>query len=225
MAPGPDAAAPPVAATAPVVPETTNALTAQIERASETARTLLAAADIIVTDVSDGIAAPVVADQPLVRNAAFVSAQRLAAGAPAANPAFAPGTAIAVLPSVEAPKDDLIALVALSNAQPGSSSSASISARASEPSLAQDLNRVRDDLAQQTQLEHWTAGSIAVGSFGLTVGYVLWLLRGGALLASLLSSMPAWRLLDPLPVLGRVEDEEAEDDEDDMLISSHEVRA
>ena len=41
-------------------------------------------------------------------------------------------------------------------------------------------------------------------STGLSVGYVLWLGRGGVLLASLLSALPAWSTLDPLPVLAQV---------------------
>ena len=44
-------------------------------------------------------------------------------------------------------------------------------------------------------------GSSLAGAAGLSVGYLLWLTRGGVLLASLVSSMPAWRLIDPLPVL------------------------
>jgi hypothetical protein len=54
---------------------------------------------------------------------------------------------------------------------------------------------------------------VFVVSTGLSVGYVLWLLRGGVLLASLLSSIPAWRLVDPLPVLGRVGGQSDDDDE------------
>jgi hypothetical protein len=51
-------------------------------------------------------------------------------------------------------------------------------------------------------------------STGLSVGYVIWLIRGGMLLSSLLSSIPAWQILDPLPVLaGRKADDESDDDE------------
>ena len=54
----------------------------------------------------------------------------------------------------------------------------------------------------------------AVGS-SLTVGYVLWLLRGGTLIASMVSTLPAWTLIDPLPILdtyalGRDDDDDAE---------------
>jgi hypothetical protein len=55
------------------------------------------------------------------------------------------------------------------------------------------------------------------------VGYVLWLLRGGALIASLLSSLPAWRLIDPLPVLSRVDDEEDVDEDQDAFVSFDEA--
>ena len=35
----------------------------------------------------------------------------------------------------------------------------------------------------------------------LSVGYVIWCLRGGSLVATLLTTLPLWRWLDPLPVL------------------------
>jgi hypothetical protein len=39
------------------------------------------------------------------------------------------------------------------------------------------------------------------------------------LLSSLLSSLPAWRFVDPLPIVGRIDDDEEETDEsaDDSL--------
>ena len=42
----------------------------------------------------------------------------------------------------------------------------------------------------------------------LSVGAVWWATRAAGLLASALSSLPAWRNFDPLPVLGRDEFEE-----------------
>jgi len=41
---------------------------------------------------------------------------------------------------------------------------------------------------------------------------VLWLIRGGVLVGSYLSALPAWRMLDPLPVLSRVDEEEDEEE-------------
>ena len=43
--------------------------------------------------------------------------------------------------------------------------------------------------------------SIAVSTITATAGYLLWSLRGGFLMATLVSSLPAWSHLDPLPVL------------------------
>ncbi len=62
------------------------------------------------------------------------------------------------------------------------------------------------DAMDQKLMSHVTTHDLAVGaalavSTGFTVGYVLWMLRGGMLLTSLLAQMPAWRLVDPLVVL------------------------
>jgi hypothetical protein len=49
---------------------------------------------------------------------------------------------------------------------------------------------------------------------------VLWLIRGGVLLGSYLSAMPAWRLLDPLPVLARSDDEDEDKEDDEEPLST-----
>ena len=56
-------------------------------------------------------------------------------------------------------------------------------------------------------------GSGVVMATGISVGYVVWMTRGGLLLLTLVSSMPAWRLVDPIPVLGRLRDKRDEEDE------------
>ena len=43
------------------------------------------------------------------------------------------------------------------------------------------------------------------------MGAVWWAARAAGLIASLLASSPAWRHVDPLPVLGRDEEEEEYD--------------
>jgi len=55
--------------------------------------------------------------------------------------------------------------------------------------------------------------SISVTS-GLTVSYLIWLIRGGTLLGSALSSLPAWRLVDPLPVLASLTDDNIDGEDD-----------
>ena len=65
----------------------------------------------------------------------------------------------------------------------------------------QDLDRVRDNVQEVADTEQtYLASSIAV-STGLSIGYVVWLLRSGVLLTALLSSVPAWQFVNPLLVL------------------------
>ena len=52
----------------------------------------------------------------------------------------------------------------------------------------------------------------ALAGASLTVGYVVWMLRGGLLITSLLAQVPAWSIVDPLAVLDSL-DKSEEDDE------------
>ena len=81
-----------------------------------------------------------------------------------------------------------------------------------------ELDRLDDAVDARLYLEERLVGSTIAVTSGLSLGYVIWLTRGGLLLASLLSSMPAWRLVDPVPILARLrdDDEEAEDDEESL---------
>jgi hypothetical protein len=86
------------------------------------------------------------------------------------------------------------------------------------PEFRQQLDRLREEQSEEATVVTRVAGSVMVVTSGLSVGYVLWLLRGGVLLASLLTSLPAWRVIDPIAVLGRVgEDEEDDDSLQDMV--------
>ena len=77
-----------------------------------------------------------------------------------------------------------------------------ISARA-YLNMVNSLDAVKKEMASDNQLNKIYLGSAIVSSIGLSVGYVVWLIRGGLLLSSLLSSLPAWQILDPLPILAR----------------------
>jgi hypothetical protein len=79
--------------------------------------------------------------------------------------------------------------------------------------FSEQLNRLRDDVQEQLQLDKSVTISVAGVSLGLSLVYVLWLIRGGVLMGSYLSALPAWRVLDPLPVLSRVDEAAQEDDE------------
>lgn len=69
--------------------------------------------------------------------------------------------------------------------------------------MLRSFQRLEDELAQHGQRREMTlASGVGLGAT-LSIGYVVWLVRGGVLLSSVLSALPAWQLLDPLPVLTR----------------------
>jgi len=79
--------------------------------------------------------------------------------------------------------------------------------------IASEFDRQREELKEQAANSKTLIGSSFTISSGLSVGYLLWLIRGGTLMGSVLSSLPAWRLVDPLPVLGSLGDDLDGDDE------------
>lgn len=79
--------------------------------------------------------------------------------------------------------------------------------------FAGQFDSLRANVQEDLDLDRTMTISVAGVSLGLSLVYVLWLIRGGVLMGSYLSALPAWRVLDPLPVLSRV-DEDTEDDDD-----------
>ncbi|MGH7416146.1 MAG: cadherin-like domain-containing protein, partial [Candidatus Rokuibacteriota bacterium] len=68
--------------------------------------------------------------------------------------------------------------------------------------------------------------SVRISGLAISVGAVWWAARAAGLVASLLSATPAWRHVDPLPVLGRDEEEkekwdEAEEEDQDKKDEEH----
>jgi hypothetical protein len=60
-------------------------------------------------------------------------------------------------------------------------------------------------IGAQLEKQQWstkiTVGAGVALTAGLSAGYVILLFRGGSLLATALASLPAWRTMDPLPVI------------------------
>ncbi len=81
--------------------------------------------------------------------------------------------------------------------------------------MLSEFDQMRESLRDQAKVEASTVAVTAAASLGLSVGYVVWLLRGGVLVSSLLSSLPAWRFVDPLPILGRLDDDQEDGDSSD----------
>jgi hypothetical protein len=79
------------------------------------------------------------------------------------------------------------------------------------------LDNVRDEVAIEIQAELMVVGGGFALTTGLSVGYVVWLARSGILLSSLLTSLPAWQFMDPLPVLASMQGGFDDDDDDESL--------
>jgi hypothetical protein len=56
-------------------------------------------------------------------------------------------------------------------------------------------------LTDDNLFHRWMIGSAVGVTTGLTVGYVFWTVRAGYLLTGLVAQVPAWRFVDPLPIL------------------------
>jgi hypothetical protein len=92
--------------------------------------------------------------------------------------------------------------------------------------LVEQMDRLRQEVIEAQQTGVLSLASTALVSTGLSVGYVVWLVRGGVLMTSLMSAVPAWAGMDPLPVLaemGRGDgdggDEDSADDPIEKLFS------
>jgi hypothetical protein len=81
-----------------------------------------------------------------------------------------------------------------------------------EPEFTVELAGVLDGPdAQATRVAQLLA-AVRLAGLSLSVGVVSWVLRAGGLLSSLLASLPAWRHVDPLPILAR-DDRRRDEDE------------
>ncbi len=100
------------------------------------------------------------------------------------------------------------------------------------PKMARELDSFAQkfNLAAESgvRIETLTVGTVAGLSSVLSVGYVVWAIRGGSLVASMLSALPVWRFADPLPVLEysskasnqKRQDENHDDDEDEQKLGA-----
>jgi hypothetical protein len=71
--------------------------------------------------------------------------------------------------------------------------------------------------SQEEQQFDIMVNGVRLTGVSLSVGVVTWALRAGGIISSLLASLPAWRYVDPLPILERAERSRVvwRDDEDE----------
>ena len=84
-----------------------------------------------------------------------------------------------------------------------------------------ELDAFQDAMGTKLSTEEMVVGSIGTLSSSLVVGYVIWVVRSGLLLSSVVASMPAWTLIDPTVIM-TVSD--GDDEEDGESLSRHRPR-
>jgi hypothetical protein len=100
---------------------------------------------------------------------------------------------------------------------------AEIETEAARPEMTVATMRHGLDLSDQdAERLEIVVTSVRITGIALSVGAVWWAARAAGLLASLLASSPAWRHLDPLPVLGR--DDEDNDGWDEELSAEDQAK-
>ena len=82
--------------------------------------------------------------------------------------------------------------------------------------LANQMDTTTQTMRDTTSVDKTVLSSSVTIASGLSVGYVFWILRSGTLLASVITSLPAWRYIDPLPVLDSLNDDENENDSETL---------
>lgn len=88
------------------------------------------------------------------------------------------------------------------------------------------MENLQDDIKQSDIAPYDFAGTFAGFSGALSVGYVMWTVRGGLLATSLLAHLPAWSFVDPLLVLSELDDDDDTDDDslEEMLDKTEKER-
>ena len=84
---------------------------------------------------------------------------------------------------------------------------------------AEYIHQQKARLFNDTLMEKVVVGSTAVVSTSMSVGYVVWMLRGGSLLTTFLSSLPVWQAFDPLPVLESFDQSDADTEDSESLLT------
>lgn len=78
-----------------------------------------------------------------------------------------------------------------------------------------DLWRNLEEIGEDNEADRLLVQTFASGGVALSSGVVAWMLRGGSLMASLLTSLPAWKSFDPLPIIAKKSRDSDSEESDD----------
>lgn len=76
-----------------------------------------------------------------------------------------------------------------------------VSTTLGQPQLVQALQSMRTDVRRSLSPIRVSVGASLTATTGATVGYVVWVIRGGVLVSSVMANLPMWRLIDPMAIL------------------------
>ncbi len=80
----------------------------------------------------------------------------------------------------------------------------------------QDIDSIQQQIDVIPSIDPIVMGAATGLTSTLSVGYVVWLVRGGYIVAGVMTQLPAWRIVDPLPVLNQLDDPEYDGDDDSL---------
>ncbi len=83
----------------------------------------------------------------------------------------------------------------------------------------QSLDTFRDDLLSDDHYESLIVGAAVGAAVAMSIGQAVWLLRAGYMASTLMSTMPIWRSIDPLPVLEYLEGDQDQQADSESLQS------
>ena len=121
------------------------------------------------------------------------------------------GGAHGTLPSAET--NTALAHIDISMSPRLSQLRAILSSNANQSAFAEVTKSLHKDLTGELVFE-----VPALAGVSLTVGYVVWMLRGGLLISSLLAQMPMWSIVDPLTVLDSLDQTDPDDESIGSLV-------
>lgn len=85
------------------------------------------------------------------------------------------------------------------------------------------LDNLKRDVQADLRFDDAVIGSVATVGTSITVGYIMWAIRGGVLLSGLLAQMPVWTMIDPLLVVDGFNQNEEEGDSIGDIVDKQQV--
>ena len=76
--------------------------------------------------------------------------------------------------------------------------------------ILQGMDQMRESLDSEVVLPELAMEGLVAATSSFSVGAALWFLRGGYIVASVISALPAWQTFDPIPILAYATKEEGE---------------